>query len=141
VKGGVLVDTGPLVAILSLNDTHHRVCLEELRRLSPPLLTCWPVITEAAWLLRSEVTGIQRLFTSFHQGFLRLLDLGQEAMPYLSDFLFRYRNLGAQLADAALVCLAEREGIDTVFTLDRRDFCVYRLQTGRSMRILPEEAE
>jgi predicted nucleic acid-binding protein len=121
VKGGVLVDTGPLVAILSLNDTHHIIGLEQLRHLSPPLLTCWPVITEAAWLLRSEVTGIQRLFMTFNQG--------EESMPYLSEFLFRYRSLGAQLADAALVCLAEREGIETVFTLDRRDFSVYRLQS------------
>jgi predicted nucleic acid-binding protein len=84
------------------------------------------------------VTGVQRLFSSFDQGFLRLLDLGEEAIPYLSEFLFRYRSLGAQLADAALVCLAEREGIDTVFTLDRRDFSVYRLQSGRPLRILPE---
>jgi hypothetical protein len=49
----------------------------------------------------------------------------------------RYRKMGAQIADGALVYLAEREGIDTVFTLDRRDFLVYRLGNGRSLRILP----
>jgi len=43
----------------------------------------------------------------------------------------------AQVADGALVYLAEREGIDTVFTLDRRDFSVYRLRNGRGLRILP----
>jgi hypothetical protein len=29
-------------------------------------------------------------------------------------------------ADAALVRVGEREGVGTVFTLDRRDFSVYR---------------
>jgi predicted nucleic acid-binding protein len=45
--------------------------------------------------------------------------------------------MGAQIADGALIYLAEREGIDTVFTLDRRGFLVYRLADGRSLRILP----
>jgi hypothetical protein len=49
----------------------------------------------------------------------------------------RYRKMGAQIADGALVYLAEREGIENVFTLDRRDFSVYRLGNGRSLRILP----
>jgi hypothetical protein len=45
--------------------------------------------------------------------------------------------MGAQIADATLVYLAEREGIDTVFTLDCRDFSVYRLADGRSLRVVP----
>ena len=36
-----------------------------------------------------------------------------------------------------LVHVAEREGIDTVFTLDRRDFSVYRLPRGKQFTIVP----
>jgi predicted nucleic acid-binding protein len=50
----------------------------------------------------------------------------------------RYATLGAQLADAALVFIAEREGIETVFTLDRRDFTVYRTSDGRALTLVPE---
>jgi len=132
-----LVDTGPLVAIASARDQHHQICIEQLRLLRPPLLTCWPVITEAAWLLRHEVSAVESLVASFETGFLRLLMLDDKAPSWLAEFLRRYRKMGAQIADGALAYLAEREGIDTVFTLDRRDFSVYRLRNGRSLRILP----
>ena len=34
--------------------------------------------------------------------------------------------------------IAEREGIGTVFTLDRRDFSVYRTTDGRALTVVPE---
>ena len=132
-----LVDTGPLVAIASARDQYHQICVEQLRLLQPPLLTCWPVITEAAWLLRHQPSAVERLLGSFEVGLLRLLILDEKAPRWLAEFLTRYRKMGAQIADGALVHLAEREGIDTVFTLDRRDFLIYRLADGRSLRILP----
>jgi uncharacterized protein len=49
----------------------------------------------------------------------------------------KYRDLPMDLADAALVRVAEREGIRTIFTVDRRDFSLYRpLGLGR-FRIIP----
>jgi len=48
-----------------------------------------------------------------------------------------YQDIQPQLADAALVYLADREGIDTIFTLDRRDFSVYRSTRKRPFRIVP----
>ena len=41
------------------------------------------------------------------------------------------------LADATMVRVAEREGIREAFTLDRRDFSVYRAGRGRSFSIIP----
>jgi hypothetical protein len=133
----ILVDTGPLVAIASERDQHHQICVEQLRLLQPPLLTCWPVITEAAWLLRHHGSAVQRLLASFDVGLLKMLVLDDRAPSWVATFLARYRKMGAQIADGALVYLANREGIDTVFTLDRRDFSVYRLSDGRSLRVVP----
>jgi len=73
-----------------------------------------------------------------NEGLFGLLALEASAAPAISSLLVRYRHLGAQLADAALVYLAEREDIDTVFTLDKRDFTVYRTSRGRRLRIIPE---
>ncbi len=136
--GRVLVDTGPLIAILSQRDEHHQECVELLRSLRPPLFTCWPVLTEALWLLRHYPAAMQRLLGSFDSGLLGLLVLDKNSIPWIARFLHRYRKVGAQAADAALMYLAEREGIQTVFTLDRRDFSVYRLRANKTVHILPE---
>jgi hypothetical protein len=134
----VLLDTGPLVAILSQRDDYHWICVEQLRTFAPPLLTCWPVLTEAAWLLRKEPLAIQRLFQGFETGLLKLLALDETAAPWIATFLRRYQDVGAQLADAYLVYLVEHERVETVFTLDRRDFSVYGLSDKRTLNILPE---
>ena len=140
-KRRVLVDTGPLVAILSSVDEHHAACVKALQQLPGPLFSCWPVITEAVWLLRSHPPAIQRLLRSCFSekpgGFLELLPLAGAEASAIAEVMKQYQDLRPQLADAALVYLAEREGIDTIFTLDGRDFGVYRSAQKRAFRLVP----
>ena len=51
----------------------------------------------------------------------------------------RAERLGpcSDLADAALVRVAEREGIRRIFTVDRNDFMVYRLHGRIGLAIVP----
>jgi hypothetical protein len=133
----VLVDTGPLVAIASARDQYHEICVEQLRSLKPPLLTCWPVLTEAAWLLRGDPAALRKLLLGFENGLLRLLPMDESSLPWIARFLTVYRKLQAQLANASLVFLAEREGIDTIFTLDRRDFQIYRIRGVKVFNLIP----
>ena len=44
----------------------------------------------------------------------------------MRDLMRKSRDLPMDLADAALVRVAEREKIAGVFTIDRRDFELYR---------------
>ncbi len=133
----VLVDTGPLVAILSRADEHHERCVEALRDLPGPLFSCWPVITEAAWLLRAYPRAVQQLLKSLGSGFVELLSLTSLEADGVAGVLKKYEDMRPQLADACLVYLANRDGIDTVFTLDRRDFAVYRSPRRKPFRIIP----
>lgn len=133
-----MIDTGALVAILSSADAHHEECVEALRNLPGPLFSCWPVITEAAWLLRAHSRALQQLLRSIHGGLVEILPLTSLEAKGIADIMRKYQSIRPQLADAALVYLADRDEIDTIFTLDRRDFSVYRSARKRAFHILPE---
>ncbi len=95
-------------------------------------------MTEAAWLVRNEPDGVKRLFEFVSNNIVKLVELDDAAPAWISSFVQRYQSIKAQVADAALVYLAEQRGIDRVFTTDRRDFSVYRLSSGKALRLLPE---
>ncbi len=133
----ILIDTGPIVAILAPEDFYHQVCIDALNTINAPLYTCWPVVSEAAYLLRYSARAVERLLSNLDGTFLELLPLEKTEAKAIAAVMRRYEDIRPQLADAALVYLAGREGIETVFTLDRRDFSIYRVSRGRALRIIP----
>jgi uncharacterized protein len=133
----VLTDTGPLVAILSSSDQYHEVCLQTMQSLRGPLLTCWPVITEVAWLLQSSPGAFERVLQSISDGALEILPFAGKEAAGVARIMKQHGSLRPQFADAVLVYLAARENIRTIFTLDRRDFSVYRAGRKATLRIVP----
>ena len=59
-------------------------------------------------------------------GAVEILPLGIDDVPRMKELMRKYRDLPMDLADAALVRVAERERLRRIFTLDRRDFQIYR---------------
>jgi uncharacterized protein len=133
----VLIDTGPLVAIGREDDEFHDACVEQAKQIVAPMLTCWPVITEAAWPLRSHSRALPELLGQFGKGTFAFCELGAADMPAIAVILKRYDSIGLQLADACIVHLAERENIDTIFTLDRRDFGAVRVRGKQRLNLIP----
>jgi predicted nucleic acid-binding protein len=134
----VLIDTGPLVAILSPEEHAHELCASTLKQLHGAPLACWPVITEAMWLLRGFPQAIKRLLSGIHTGTMEIPTVHAKEAEQIGLLMEQYANLRPQFADAMLVYLAHREGIDTIFTLDRRDFSVYRTKAKKPFRLLPQ---
>lgn len=134
---GVLVDAGPLVAILNRRDRHHRTCADVMKRVRRPLLSTWMPVTEAMYLLDFSVAAQGALLEMIERGALEILELVREDLPAMQRLMRKYEDQPMDFADASLVQVANRLGLREVFTLDRRDFGVYRLGKGRSFRILP----
>jgi predicted nucleic acid-binding protein len=136
-SGHALVDTGPLVALLSRRDAWHARCVSQFASLGPGLWTCWPVITEAVHILRHP-DPVATLMGQIHKDNIRLMPLDEDDVPPVREILDRYSDQGFDLADACLMYLAERERITQVFTLDRRHFGIYRLSNGSALQLLPD---
>ncbi len=134
---GLLVDTGPLVAILSERDQHHLVCVEAAKGLRGPFFTFWSVITEAAYLLRDRPEAVSKLLDRIRSLRLRLLQLSADDIDGIDGVIKQYADQAFDLADATLMYLAERDGLESVFTVDRRHFSVYRTRQGRSLTLYP----
>lgn len=132
----VLTDAGPLIALLDRGEPDHLKCEETSVRLHGPMLTTWPVFTEAIYLLRQAGGWMAQepLWRLFRRGDL-MVEMPRES-ERIAALMSKYQSVPMDLADASLVALAEERGLTTIFTLDR-DFRIYRLSRGRAFTVIP----
>lgn len=133
----VLVDAGPLVALVDRSDAHHQSVVDALERIDDRLVSVWPVLVEAMYLLSFSWRAQKAVWEMLETGAVQLLPLDETDVPHLKLLMEKYRDLPMDLADAALVRVAEREGIRRVLTIDQRDFNVYRLARKGRFTLLP----
>jgi predicted nucleic acid-binding protein len=127
----IIVDTGPLVAYFNRQDRWHRWVADQMAALSPPLLTCEPVITEACFLIQRAGGRPADLIRKITQRSLEIgIDLEEDASG-IESLMHRYADTPMSLADACLVRLTERFSDCRLFTLDS-DFEHYR-RNGRQV--------
>jgi len=86
----ILIDTGPLVAFFDASDHYHATCLEILRDLKGPLVTVWPVVTEAFYLLNFSWKAQDNLWEFLVRGGLEITDLGQSAVARCRALMKKY---------------------------------------------------
>lgn len=131
----VIVDTGILVALIDRNDQYHLWVVEQLAQISPPLLTCEAVISEAWFLLTRVRNGRETLLSLLEQGQVKVkFDLDSGLLDVIA-LLKRYQSVPVSLADAELVRMAELYPRSSVFTLDS-DFQIYRKDRNTPMPLI-----
>ncbi len=86
---------------------HHEWACEQWELFRPPLLTCEPVLTEAAFLLRREGREADSLFVLLEREVIRIGINVQEERADLRALIRRCHNRPMSLADACLVRLSE----------------------------------
>ena len=127
----VIVDTGPLVALLNRQDTHHAWVVQQLADIQPPMLTCEAVLAEATYLTRAVPQARAALIEMLGEGFLNIGMALAEQHRAILMLVRRYHDVPMSLADACLVRLAELYPQSPLLTLDS-DFAVYR-KNGRQV--------
>ena len=133
----MLVDAGPLVALLDQGDPEHEDAIAAFKTIREPLITVWPALTEAMYILRGSWRGQKALWSRLETDALMLATLDERDAPRMRELMEKYRDLPMDLADAALVRVAERDGLADVFTLDRKHFSAYRPGRRKRFTIVP----
>jgi len=128
-----LVDSGPLIALFDRDDAHHRRVASFLRSRRLALVTTWPVLTEVSALLpRAAALDFLEYVC---RGGVTVEDLGSDELRVMLSLGRKYADVPMDFADASLVALAMRSGLDAILSLDR-DFEIYRLAHKRTFRNL-----
>jgi predicted nucleic acid-binding protein len=133
----ILIDAGPLIALVDASDQHHAKCVAALKSLREPLATIWPPLVEAMYLLSGLPAAQNAIWEMLERGAIALLPLDAKDFPRIRELMRKYANRRMDLADAALLRVAERDGIRKIFTIDRRDFSVYRLRNRIRPTLIP----
>ena len=127
----ILVDAGPLIALLDRSDKNHRRIKKFLDQYSGRMLTTWPVLAETCHFVPERVQI--RFLRWAGSGGLNIVELHDSALTTIADWKEKYRDLPMDLADASLLWVAEQTGILEILTIDLRDFAAYRLPNGKAL--------
>jgi uncharacterized protein len=131
----VLVDTGPLIALLHRGDTWHAQVKRFLSAYRGDLLTTWAVITEAAYVC-DDPDKSRDLMEMIESSALKLPAQGAAEAARIKWYYTKYGDRDPDLADLSLLALAEVTGVTDIITVDLTDFGVYRLKSGKQLRNL-----
>ena len=133
----LVVDTGPIVALLNADEAHHDWARGQFHALSPPLLTCEAVLSETSFLLQRVSANPSLPVTLVERGVLRvvrLLDSSGDTLA-IDRLIRRYRNIPISFVHACLVRLVERTDHASIMTLDS-DFHAYQQARRRVIPLL-----
>ena len=133
----ILLDTGPIVALFDASDDYHSVCLELLKNVNEPLITTWPVLTEAFYLLGFSWKAQDNLWEFILRGGAEVLSMDDKQQTRCRLLMEKYADLPMDLADGSLVVFAESKKVKKIFTLDHKDFRIYKPARMKNFTLLP----
>ena len=130
----VIVDTGFLVSLFELTDLRRDSASGYLREHKHPLVTVGAVIVETCFFLRPAIKA--DLLAWVQRGAVSMVEVPVDAYPQLELTLRKYADQGIDLADAALIWLANETGVRRILTADRTDFEIFRLKGGKRFELI-----
>ena len=133
-----LIDAGRLLATINRNDNWHAASTALVRSLDCPFYTTLAVATKAMHLLGryTGAAGQAALWRLILRGDLIVEHSTPCDLPRMAELMTRYADRPMDFADASLVAIAERLGLERIVTLDRTEFSIYRLHDRKPFVIV-----
>ncbi|MGW7658467.1 type II toxin-antitoxin system VapC family toxin [Streptomyces asiaticus] len=135
----LIVDTGPIVALLNRNDPDHKSCAELLESHNGELLITPYVLTEACYLLAKYVSPDAEINLIEAVAAEDLIQVPTERadLSRMAELMRQYRGFPLGVADASVIALAERLKAPSVATLDHRHFRAIKPLHVPALTLLP----
>ena len=135
-REGMLLDTGPLVALLSENAADHTRARRLFSESLPPFRCCEAVVAEACFLMRKvDSAGPAEVVALGQKGVYEIsMSLGDH-WSGIEALLRKYADRPVSLADACLIRCAEIYQESRILTFDS-DFNVYRWGRNKKFRMI-----
>lgn len=135
--GELLLDTGAFVALVDRSEGRHLDCVAVPAGWSGSVVTTEAVLTETLHLV-APTWRAQKACLEFvlRRAFI-VIPSSEPSLRRTAALMEEYADLPMGFADGTPVALGEELGTNNVFTLDQRDFAVYRLHGRTPFRIVP----
>ena len=127
-----IADTGFIVAAADRDDRYHDWAANLAKAVTEPLLTCEPVLAEAAYRLRSAA----QVLAMVEDGLLQVAFECSEHIRSLQELARRYADREPDLADLCLIRMSELYPRHVVITVDPNDFRIYRRNKREAIPLL-----
>lgn len=126
------------MALIDRREKAHVSCANWLYSFSGKLYSTEPVLTEVLFLLNFSLKAQKTALDFVLRGIINLVPADAQSLNAVRKLMIKYSDLPMDFADASLVCLAADSGILDIFTLDRKDFSIYRTANNQGLKIHPE---
>ncbi|TGL98011.1 type II toxin-antitoxin system VapC family toxin, partial [Leptospira jelokensis] len=132
-KNVALIDSGPIIALFNSKDKFHKPTLKFLKSYTGELISTWPVVTEVVYILAFSVHAQADFLEWIERGSVQIVDLNLEDLKYIRNRMKKYSDLPMDLADASLMCISEKQGIERIISIDS-DFSIYKNLKGKYLQ-------
>lgn len=136
----LVLDTGPILALLDADDSAHSRCVSLLDEINEPLVVVAPTLVEVDYWIRKRLQPeVWSIFVEdIATGAYRLEHLTPQDMIRVAELEADYADLELGMVDAAVIAICEKLGEKKVATLDQRHFRTVRPRHCDYLELLPE---
>ncbi|MGH2914876.1 MAG: type II toxin-antitoxin system VapC family toxin [Solirubrobacteraceae bacterium] len=135
----LILDTGPIVAALNVDDPDHERCAALIRGGDDLLVPGAALVEIDYWLLKLAGAEVWAGFVAdIERGAYRVAHPTDADLRRAADLELQYADLDLGLVDASIVALCERLAETRLATLDHRHFSVIRPLHCTHLTLLPD---
>jgi len=136
----LVLDTGPILALLDADDPAHARCVSLLDDTDEPLVVVAPTLVEVDYWIRKRLQPeVWSIFVEdIARGAYRLEPLTADDLIHVAELEAAYSDLDLGMVDASVITVCEKLGETKVATLDHHHFRVVRPRHCDHLQLLPD---